>query len=134
VAYEDGLAVRDYVNIHDVVAANELVLDDERAAGRVFNVGGGTPYTTAQFADVVREHYGSDRPARISGEYRFGDTRHIISDIEALGALGWKPTRTPADSVAEYAAWLRGMPDLDRILAEADAKMRSLGVVRKALA
>jgi dTDP-L-rhamnose 4-epimerase len=129
--YEDGQAVRDYVNIHDVVDANLLVLSDDRAAGRVFNVGGGTGYTTEQFADVVRRQYGSDEPGRITGEYRFGDTRHILSDIDALKQLGWAPRRTPADSVAEYATWLEGMTGLDRILAEADAKMRALGVVRK---
>jgi len=95
-------------------------------------VGGGTPYTTAEFSDVVRRHYGSDAPGRISGEYRFGDTRHICSDIDALNQLGWAPTRTPAESVAEYADWLKGMPGLDAVLAEADAKMRALGVVRKA--
>lgn len=129
--YEDGQAIRDYVNIHDVVDANLLVLTDDRAAGRVFNVGGGTGYTTEQFADVVRRQYGSDEPGRISGEYRFGDTRHIRSDIDALKQLGWAPERTPADSVAEYATWLEGMPGLDWILAEADAKMRALGVIRK---
>ena len=79
----------------------------------------------------MRRHYRSDRPARISGEYRFGDTRHICSDIDALKQLGWAPTRTPADSVAEYAEWLRGMPGLDDVLAEADAKMRALGVVQE---
>jgi dTDP-L-rhamnose 4-epimerase len=120
------------VNIHDVVDANVLVLEDERATGRVFNVGGGTPYTTQEFAEVVRRHYGSDRPARISGEYRFGDTRHICSDIDALKQLGWAPTRSPAESVAEYAAWLRDMPGLDDVLAAADARMRELGVIRKA--
>ncbi len=130
--YEDGQAIRDYVNIHDVVDANLLVLTDDRAAGRVFNVGGGTGYPTEQFADVVRSQYGSDEPGRISGEYRFGDTRHILSDIDALKQLGWAPRRTPADSVAEYAAWLEGMPGLEQILAQADAKMRALGVVRKA--
>ncbi|MGN6752584.1 MAG: NAD-dependent epimerase/dehydratase family protein [Intrasporangium sp.] len=130
--YEDGQMVRDYVNIHDVVAANELVLTDERAVGGVFNVGGGVGYTTAQFADVVRAHYGSDQAARVSGEYRFGDTRHIHSDIHALQSLGWQPERSPSESVAEYAAWLEGMPGLDRVLAEADATMRRLGVVRHA--
>lgn len=130
--YEDGQAVRDYVNIHDVVDANVLVLTDDRAAGRVFNVGGGTGYTTEQFAEVVRRRYGSDQPGRISGEYRFGDTRHIVSDIDALKQLGWAPKRTPADSVAEYAAWLAGMDGLDEVLARADAKMRELGVIRKA--
>ena len=87
--YEDGEAIRDYVNIDDVVDANVGVLEDERAVGRVFNVGGGKPVTTREFSDVVMAQYGSDQPGVVSGEYRFGDTRHIFSDISALGSLGW---------------------------------------------
>jgi dTDP-L-rhamnose 4-epimerase len=132
VLYEDGGAIRDYVNIHDVVDANLLVLNDERAVGRVFNVGGGQAFTTREFADIVRRQYGSSQPGVVTGEYRFGDTRHILSDVAALSALGWKPERTPAESVAEYAAWLDGMDGLDGVLAEANARMRALGVVRKA--
>ena len=130
--YEDGAMIRDYVNIHDVVDANLLALDDDRAVGRVFSVGGGTPFTTAEFAEVVRAHYGSDLPGRVTGQYRFGDTRHILSDISALQSLGWAPRRTPKESVAEYADWLEGMPGLDQVLADADATMTSLGVVRGA--
>jgi dTDP-L-rhamnose 4-epimerase len=130
--YEDGGAIRDYVNIDDVVDANLLVLEADRAVGRVFNVGGGTAVTTKEFADVVRRQYDSDQAAVVTGEYRFGDTRHILSDISALRALGWEPRRTPADSVAAYAAWLEGMDGLDGVLAEANARMRALGVVRRA--
>jgi dTDP-L-rhamnose 4-epimerase len=130
--YEDGQAIRDFVNINDVVDANVLVLTDDRAAGRVFNVGGGKAVTTTEFADVVRRQYGSDQPGVVTGEYRFGDTRHILSDISALRQLGWQPQHTPADSVAAYADWLKGMDGLDGVLAEANARMRALGVVRKA--
>jgi dTDP-L-rhamnose 4-epimerase len=130
--YEDGAAIRDYVNIDDVVSANILVLTDEGATGRVFSVGGGTPITTSEFADIVRLHYGSRQPAVVSGEYRFGDTRHIVSDISALRKLGWEPRNTPAESVAAYAAWLDGMDGLDDVLATAQARMRALGVVRRA--
>jgi dTDP-L-rhamnose 4-epimerase len=130
--YEDGGNIRDYVNVNDVVDANVLVLTDERASGRVFNVGGGKPVTTQEFAEVVRRQYGSGLAPRVSGEYRFGDTRHILSDTAALRALGWEPQHTPADSVAAYAEWLKGMDGLDTVLAEANAKMRALGVVRKA--
>jgi len=131
VLYEDGLAVRDYVNIHDVVDANVLALNHERAVGRVFNVGGGTPVTTREFAGIVMRQYGSDVPGAVTGDYRFGDTRHILSDINAIGDLGWRPQRTPTESVAEYAAWLEGMDGLDGILAEASAQMRATGVVRR---
>jgi len=130
--YEDGLAIRDYVNINDVVDANVLVLTEDRAVGRVFNVGGGEAVTTREFADVVMRQYGSDQPGLVTGDYRFGDTRHILSDISALRALGWEPCRTPADSVAAYAKWLEGMDGLDQVLAAADARMRTLGVIRTA--
>jgi dTDP-L-rhamnose 4-epimerase len=129
--YEDGLSIRDYVNVHDVVDANVLVLTDDRAVGQVYNVGGGVGYPTEEFADMVRRQYGSDRKAEISGEYRYGDTRHVLSDIDALKQLGWVPRRTPADSVAEYAAWLDRTPGLREILTEADTTMRAHGVVRK---
>ncbi|KGN40608.1 NAD-dependent epimerase/dehydratase family protein [Knoellia aerolata] len=129
--YEDGEMVRDFVNVHDVVEANLLVLEDPRAVGRAFNVGGGTAYTTREFAEIVRAHYGSAESARVTGAYRFGDTRHIFSDVSALEGLGWTPWRTPADSVAEYAEWLKGMPGLEKVLADADATMTSLGVVRE---
>jgi dTDP-L-rhamnose 4-epimerase len=43
--YEDGLQVRDFVNIHDVVDANLLVLEDPRADYQVFNVGGGRAWS-----------------------------------------------------------------------------------------
>ena len=130
--YEDGAAIRDYVNVDDVVDANVLVLADDRAIGRVFNVGGGKAITTREFADIVMRQYGSAEPSLVTGEYRFGDTRHILSDIGALRALGWEPQRTAADSVAAYAAWLKGLDGLDGILAEANARMRALGVVRRA--
>jgi dTDP-L-rhamnose 4-epimerase len=128
--YEDGGSIRDYVNIEDVAAANALVLTHEDAIGRVFNVGGGTAYTTWEFAEIVRAHYGSNLPARITDEYRFGDTRHIFSDTSALQGLGWRARNTPVESVAAYAEWLKSQSDLDRVLEHADATMRSLGVVR----
>lgn len=130
--YEDGRSLRDYINIDDVVDANLLVLNDERAIGRVFNVGGGVPCTVLDFAEIVRKRYGSPLKARLSGEYRLGDTRHIVSDISALRALGWSPKRSVAQSVAAYAAWLDTLEGLNGILEEANAKMRAHGVVRKA--
>ena len=75
--------------------------------------------------------YGSALAAKVTGEYRFGDTRHILSDISKLRKLGWEPQRTPADSVRAYAGWLDGVGGLDGVLDQANAHMRALGVVRK---
>ncbi len=129
--YEDGLQVRDFVNIHDVVDANLRVLEDPRADYEVFNVGGGRAYTVSEFAGIVGEVYGVEVAPEPSGSYRFGDTRHIASDVGKLRGLGWEPRREARESVVEYVEWLRSHRDVDDILAVADRTMRSLGVVRE---
>jgi dTDP-L-rhamnose 4-epimerase len=129
--YEDGRQVRDFVNIHDVVDANLRVLEDPRADDRVFNVGGGRPYTVLEFAGIVAKVFGRRLDLRPNGTYRFGDTRHIVSDVASLRALGWEPRRSAEDSVAEYAEWLRGFATAPDVLAGAEARMRELGVVRE---
>jgi dTDP-L-rhamnose 4-epimerase len=132
VIYEDGRQLRDYVNIHDVVDANLRVLDDARADYQVFNVGGGRGYTVCEFAEIVRRVFGKDIQPSLPGKFRFGDTRHIVSDISAIMALGWAPRRTPEESVREYVEYLRKQTDIEDILAYAQKTMQSLNVVRDA--
>jgi dTDP-L-rhamnose 4-epimerase len=129
--YEDGEQVRDFVNIHDVVQANLKVLEDDRANYEMFNVGGGRAYTVKEFCAIVAKVFGKDGlDPRVPGLYRFGDTRHIISDVSKLKALGWNPTRTAEDSVKEYRAYLEEQTDIDDIMDFAEQKMQSLNVVR----
>jgi dTDP-L-rhamnose 4-epimerase len=131
--YEDGLQIRDYVNIHDVVAANLLVLEDARANGQVFNVGGGAPYSVQDFCAIVAREFGKESLLpRIPGLFRFGDTRHILSDISKLQSLGWKPKFSPADSVRLYREYLERQTDIEDILEYAERNMKSLNVVRAA--
>lgn len=129
--YEDGQQVRDFVNVHDVVDANVLVLEDPRADSQVFNVGGDRAYTVAEFARLVGSVFGKDLEPKASGLYRFGDTRHIFSDVSGLRSLGWAPTRTAEQSVREYVAWLREHGDVEDILAHAEKQMKAMGVVRE---
>jgi dTDP-L-rhamnose 4-epimerase len=130
--YEDGRQIRDYVNIDDVVRANLTVMEDARADYRTFNVGGGRGYTVNEFAEIVRSVFDKDIRPALPGLYRFGDTRHIHSNISELQSLGWKPEKTPIDSVRAYRAYLCEQTDINDILAYADQKMRDMNVVRKA--
>ena len=129
--YEDGNQIRDFVNIHDVVDANLLVLEDDRANYEMFNVGGGAPITVKHFAETVAEVFGiEDYEPKPCGKYRFGDTRHIWSDISKLESLGWKPTRTIYDSVSEYKEWLNSASSIDNIIEYCSEKMQELNVLR----
>jgi dTDP-L-rhamnose 4-epimerase len=131
--YEDGEQLRDFVNIHDVVDANVLVLDDERANYEAFCVGGGRPYSIVEFDRIVARAFGKeDIEPNIPGEFRFGDTRHTCSDITKLRSLGWSPRRTAEDSVREYVEYLGAQTAVDDILDYAERTMKKMNVVRKA--
>jgi len=153
--YEDGKQCRDFVNIHDVVRANVIALEDERMDYGVFNVGGGKAYTVKDFAEIVKEQMSEvrgqksekDRGRRsevgsrmteklpepkVPGFYRFGDTRNACSDISKIRALGWEPEMTPRDSVKEYVAWLYEQDNVEDILAYAEKTMKEMNVVRRA--
>jgi dTDP-L-rhamnose 4-epimerase len=134
VIYEDGRQVRDFVNIHDVVDANLLVLRDDRANYEMFNVGGDRPYTVSEFAVIVAQIYGvKDYEPHPSGKFRFGDTRHICSDVTKLKRLGWAPRRTVHDSVEAYKEWLSSAENAAEILDYCNAQMSKLNVVREVL-
>src|SRR5215208_2523400 len=130
--YEDGQQIRDYVNVHDVVDANVLVLQDDRANYEMFHVGGGKPYTVAQFAKAVAEIFGKKNyDPQPCGKYRFGDTRHICSDITKLQKLGWKPRRGIQESVEAYKQWLDQADSAADILSYCNRQMAALNVVRE---
>ena len=128
--YEDGRQLRDYVNIQDVVDANLLVLDDERAAYQVFNVGAGVACTVSDFYQALQDETGKHQPPVLGGNYRYGDTRHIVSDVSRLRSLGWTPTRTIKDSIRAYWTYLNEQQDVADILEHAERTMRRLNVVR----
>jgi len=129
IVYEDGLQIRDFVNIEDVVQANLLVMRDHRADYQVFNVGGGRPYTVLEFAEQASQVYGRKFKPTVVGEFRFGDTRHIMSDISKLKGLGWEPKRDARYSLECYKAWLAKQQASPEIVEYAYKKMRETNVV-----
>jgi dTDP-L-rhamnose 4-epimerase len=131
VVYEDGRQLRDFVNIRDAVAANLLVLDDPRADGCAFNVGGPRACTVEEFARIVCRAAGLDEAPRRPGLFRFGDTRHCLSDCSALRALGWAPRHGPERSVEDYLRYLREQTDIEDLLDYAERRMKDLDVLRR---
>ena len=126
--------LRDYVNIRDVVAANLLVLDDPGADYQVFNVGGGRAWTVRDFYNALQEETGRHVDPIVGSLYRYGDTRHIVSDVSRLKGLGWSPNGTVNDSIRAYWHYLTAQEDIENILEHAEKTMRNLNVVRQVTA
>ncbi len=123
--------MRDFVNVHDVVDANIRVLEDERANYNSYCVGGGKAYSIKDFAQIVAKVFNKEHiKPKITGEYRFGDTRNACSDISKIKSLGWTPVRSAHDSVSEYIDYLKSQTDIKDILEYAETNMKKMNVVR----
>jgi dTDP-L-rhamnose 4-epimerase len=131
VVFEDGLQLRDFVGIEDVVAANLIALDDPRAPGRAYNVGGGRAWTVLEVVEAVQKIGGTALVPEVSTVYRVGDVRHIVSDISALQTLGWTPRANLEQVWRRYWSWLREAHPNHGTLEAAHAQMAREGVLRR---
>jgi dTDP-L-rhamnose 4-epimerase len=133
VCFEDGRQLRDYVNVRDVARANILVMEDNRADYQVFNVGGKRPVTVLEFARIMIAEFGAvaaHPEPLVPGQFRLGDTRHTISDVSRLEALGWHPTIPVEQNVREYVAWMGEQQTTAEFLYEAERIMREQNVIQ----
>lgn len=92
VIYGDGEQSRDFTYVENVVNANVLALEAERAAGKVYNVACGEAITVRGLVAELYEQLDSDvEPVFQVG--RPGDVRHSLADISAARRdLGYEPT------------------------------------------
>jgi dTDP-L-rhamnose 4-epimerase len=129
VVYEDGRQTRDFIFVRDIVAANVHVMSDDRADGTVFNVGRGVPVAVGDLVTALARAYGVDQSFELSGEFRPGDNRHIVHDSSRLRALGWAPSVSLDDALAETCAWIQSMGQLEDRFTAAVQGLRQGGVV-----
>ncbi len=114
--YGDGKQVRDVLFIDDLMNAYDLALDNiDRAAGQVYNVGGGPDKTISiwkEFAPILEGLAGHPIPTR-QGDWRPGDQRIYVSDIrKAKQELGWAPVITPEEGIQRLFEWVKNNPQL----------------------
>ncbi len=108
--YGDGKQVRDVLFIDDLTALYEAAITKiDRAAGQVFNVGGGADNTLSIWTEfgpmlekLLRHKLNVGR-----GDWRPGDQRIYVSDIrKAKEVLDWSPKVNPQDGVKKLFDWV----------------------------
>jgi dTDP-L-rhamnose 4-epimerase len=126
--FEDGLQMRDFVSVHDVVRANVLAMERHEANGHALNIGSGQPITIREVAKIMAEELNGRTEQEITGKYRAGDIRHCYADISrAREVLGYEPLFGFRDGVAELVDWLRSQTAVDRVH-EASQQLTSFGL------
>lgn len=109
--YGDGKQVRDLLYVEDLLNAYDAALANiDRAAGQVYNLGGGADKTMSvwkQFGPILEKNMGKPvQPAW--ADWRPGDQRIYVSDIrKAERDLGWKPAVGVEEGIARLFDWVR---------------------------
>lgn len=128
--FEDGEQRRDFVHVRDIARAFVLALEQERAAGGVFNIGSGQAITVREIGQRIAVAMGQpEQEPEILGKSRAGDIRHCFADISlARETLGFEPAQDMREGMLELAEWVRRQRAVDRV-AEARRELEARGLV-----
>jgi UDP-glucose 4-epimerase len=109
----DGTAVRDYVHVSDVAAANLLAMRhlESNRPSAVMNIGSGAGVSVRQILDEVGRAVGHP-VAMVNSPPRPGDPACVVAATErARQIIGWRPVHSTLREIVESAlAWQRS-PD-----------------------
>ena len=102
--YGDGLNVRDWLYVEDLVRAVEAAVLRGRC-GSAYNVGGGCELTNIEVARRVLEAVGAPRELVQFVPDRPGHDRRYAMDSGLVRALGWEPLTPFAEGLKKTARW-----------------------------
>jgi len=126
--FEDGLQMRDFVSVQDIVQANLLAMEQSAADGLALNIGSGEPISIREVALTLADALEMPIAAELTGKYRAGDIRHCFADIyQAKDLLGYEPKLRFSEGVQDLVAWLRSQQPADRA-ADAVAELSYYGL------
>lgn len=105
IIYGDGEQTRDFTYVENVVDANLLACEVEKAAGECFNIACGQPLNLKQLLSALNAILGTD----ITPEHappRPGDIRHSYADItKAQQILGYQPSISFTRGLERTVQW-----------------------------
>jgi len=128
--FEDGEQTRDFVHVSDIVRANLLALETDRANYQAINIGTGRATSIREVSRLLADGLGVDLEPEIVGKYREGDIRHCVADIsKAKSLLGYEPQVSLESGIPELLKWVREQAARDKV-ESATAELESRQLVR----
>lgn len=129
--FEDGGQTRDFVHVSDIVRANLLALETERADYQAINIGTGRATSVLEVSRLLSAGLGKDIEPELSGKYREGDIRHCVADIsKARTLLNYEPAVTLEEGIRELLAWVRQQGKVTDGVREATDELAARQLVR----
>ena len=128
--FEDGQESRDFIYVSDVVAGISKCLSRVPNGSRILNLGSGKATTVLEVANQLRLKLQSGSEVSITGEYRSGDIRHCIADIQkASSTIGFQPLVSFEEGISRFIEWAITQPYEDNGYANSLAELRAKGLL-----
>jgi len=131
--FGDGGQSRCFCDVRDVTAALLRLLGEPRCRGRVFNLGGESPVTIRELAELVRARTGA-RSEIVHVPYSeaypggYEDLQHRRPDLRRVReAIGFTASVPLARTVDDIAAWMREERDTITLETETAERARPEG-------
>lgn len=107
----DGTMVRDYLHVVDGALAYlqlaEAMAEDDGIAGQAFNFSTEVPLTVLELVAKLQEAAGTDLEPEILGTATHEIDSQYLSAEKARKVLGWAPTMTTEEALADTVEWYR---------------------------
>jgi CDP-glucose 4,6-dehydratase len=107
----DGTMVRDYLYVVDGALAYlrlvEAMADDPAIVGEAFNFSTETPLTVLELVAALQAAAGTDLEPDIRSTATHEIDSQFLSAAKARKVLGWEPTLSVEQALAETVAWYR---------------------------
>ncbi len=108
--YGDGKQVRDLLEVSDLLAAYDAVLNNiQKASGQIYNIGGGPSNTLSilELLDVIKTSI-SDGLDYGFLPWRQGDQKIFVSDNSKLKShVDWQPCISVEKSIERLSMWIK---------------------------
>ena len=107
----DGKATRDYLFVTDAAFAYmclaEALAADPTLAGEAFNFSVERPLSVLDLVDLLQKSAGTALEPEVQGRASHEISHQALSAEKARRVLGWAPTRTLEEALAETIDWYR---------------------------
>jgi dTDP-L-rhamnose 4-epimerase len=128
--YEEGVPLRDFVHVYDVVDANIAALSMEGAVN-VVNVGSGAALSLRQVAETLCDALGVTPNIQLTTRFRIGDILGCYANLDRSTRLVGSEKRISfREGLKTLLPWLQTQTVVDRS-EEVEVELRSKGVLKE---
>ena len=102
-----GNESRDFIHATDIARALALLSEKAPAEGEIYNLSTGRETTISELAGHLIKSLGMNVIPVFDGKTRAGDPLNWRADVSKLASLGFAPTVTLEQGLAQVASWAR---------------------------